>query len=94
MPSRRDSVDSFALELEPKESNMKRLELYTTVHKGLRSALFAAAERIARTNFADPAAAREVAGSLGFLLDCSMSTRTTRTSTSSRSTSATARSWR
>jgi iron-sulfur cluster repair protein YtfE (RIC family) len=48
---------------------MKRLELYTTVHKGLRSALFAAAERIARTNFADPAAAREVAGSLGFLLD-------------------------
>jgi hypothetical protein len=26
---------------------MKRLDLYTTVHKGLRSALFAAAERIA-----------------------------------------------
>ncbi|MCY3003670.1 MAG: hemerythrin domain-containing protein, partial [Planctomycetota bacterium] len=48
---------------------MNRLELYTTVHKGLRSALFAAAERVARTNFADPAAAREVAGSLGFLLD-------------------------
>ena len=47
---------------------MNRLDLYTTVHKGLRSALFAAAERIARTNFADPVAAREVAGSLGFLV--------------------------
>lgn len=46
---------------------MTRIDLFTTIHKGLRAALFAAAARVDRCDFRSPAAAAAVADELGRL---------------------------
>ncbi len=50
---------------------MERMDLYTTVHKGLRAAMFEAALEVARTDFRDPAATEQTVAVLrrlsGFL---------------------------
>jgi hypothetical protein len=47
---------------------MMRMDLYTTIHKGLRRALFAVAEEIARTDFGDAAQAERTLKSVRLLL--------------------------
>lgn len=46
---------------------MTRVDLFTTIHKGLRAALFSAAEHVDRADFGSPAAAAAVAGGIGRL---------------------------
>ena len=46
---------------------MTRVDLFTTIHKGLRAALFRAAARVDRADFASPADAAAVAAEIGRL---------------------------
>jgi hypothetical protein len=48
---------------------MTRVDLFTTIHKGLRAALFAAAQRVARADFARAADAAAVADAIGRLAE-------------------------
>lgn len=47
---------------------MMRMDMYSTIHKGLRRALFAVAEEVARTDFGDAAQAERTQRSVRLLL--------------------------
>jgi hypothetical protein len=43
---------------------MERMDLFTTVHKGLRATMFEATERVARTDFTEPSALEQAAAAV------------------------------